>query len=142
MILYKPFGGGEVVEFDATNCLVKPCIDSTGKPVGNIHSFLGKCIAIYHEVNTLILQIDNDKWDIRSDKLEMHYFHELVDKTTHFEILSEGKLFSIRYQSWWAEIPHFLPVEPEMDQDEDFLGYIFAVWNSGQLQKSLMASWG
>jgi len=53
----------------------------------------------------------------------------------------DGENFSIEYDAWWADIPSFEPVEPEMDEDEDFMGYIYAVWMNKTLQNNLISSW-
>lgn len=142
MILCKPFDKGDLVDFDVRNCSVRACTDTTVSPRGNIHLLLDKCIAIYCEDGTLILQIDKNKWDISSKETVLRYFHRLIDKTTHFEVVSEKESVSIAYRAWWAEIPDFALFEPEMDEDEDFLGYVFAIWRSKQLQESLIESWG
>ncbi|MEH8019568.1 hypothetical protein MN202_20220 [Rheinheimera muenzenbergensis] len=41
----------------------------------------------------------------------------------------------------WAEIPDFVPVEPEMDKDEDYLAYIYYVWQTPSIQQARLKRW-
>ncbi|PXF30703.1 hypothetical protein WH50_14000 [Pokkaliibacter plantistimulans] len=141
MILSKPFDKGDLVDFDASIGVVNSNVDVSVKPKGNFHLLDQRCLAIYCEDNVLILQMDRDKWELSSADVELRYFHNLANRTTCFEVKSPKKSVSIEYKTWWAEIPGFEPVEPEMDEDEDFLGYVFSVWKNKQLQGSLISNW-
>jgi hypothetical protein len=141
MILSKPFDKGDLVDFDVSTGVAISNVGVSVKPKGNFHLLDQKLLAIYCEGNTLILQLDTDKWELSSVDVELMYFHNLANKTTCFEVKSPEKSVSIEYKAWWAEIPGFEPVEPEMDEDEDFLGYVYAVWKNKQLQGSLISSW-
>lgn len=141
MILSKPFDKGDLVDFDATIGAVSLSVNVSGKPKGNFHLLDQKCLAIYCEGNALILQIGSDKWEFYSGDIELRYFHNVAKRTTCFEVKSQEKSVSIEYKAWWAEIPGFEPVEPEMDEDEDFLGYVFSVWKNKQLQERLISNW-
>ena len=100
-----------------------------------------KKIAIYREGNNLTLQIGGDTWNLSSDDVEVKYSHDFSRKTTCFEVESGGEAAFIEYEAWWSGIPGFEPVEPEMDEDEDFMGYVYAVWKNKSLQNSLIRSW-
>ena len=141
MILSKPFDKGDLVDFDVSNGEVNTNVDESSRPKGNLHFLDHRCLAIYCEGNTLILQVGSDMWRLNSEDVKLRYFHNLANKTTCFEVKSPEKSLSIEYKAWWAEIPGFEPVEPEMDEDEDFLGYVFAVWKNKQLQDRLISSW-
>lgn len=141
MILSKPFHKGELVDFDETEGAVNHNVDAPGKPKGNFHFLDQKCIAIYSKGDSLILQIDSDKWELSSGAVELRYFHDVTKRTTCFEVNSPEGSVSIEYNAWWAGIPGFVPVEPEMDEDEDFLGYVFAVWKNKHLQANLIGRW-
>lgn len=143
MILSKPFDKGDLIDFDTLTGVANSNVNVnlSIKPKGNFHLLDQRCVAIYCEDNILILQIDSNKWELSSEDVELRYFHNLANKTTCFEVKSPKKSASIEYKAWWAEIPEFEPVEPEMDEDEDFLGYAFAVWKSKQLQWNLISSW-
>jgi len=141
MVLLSLFDKLGLVDFDASTCVVNSNVSASIKPKGSFHLLGQRPLAIYCENNTLILQIDSDKWDLSSVDLQLRYFHNLANKTTRFEVKSPEKSVSIEYKAWWADIPGFEPVEPEMDEDEDFLGYVFAVWKNKQLQQSLISTW-
>jgi hypothetical protein len=141
MILSKPFDKGDLVDFDVSTGVAISNVGVSVKPKGNFHLLDQKRLAIYCEDNTLILQLDSDKWELSSVDVELMYCHNLANKTTFFEVKSPEKSVSIEYKAWWAEIPGFEPVEPEMDEDEDFLGYVYAVWKNKKLQGSLISSW-
>ncbi|WP_203141004.1 hypothetical protein [Marinobacter mangrovi] len=141
MILSKPFDRGDLVNFDPSTGATNSTVDVPSKPKGNFHQLGQRCIAIYCEDNALILQVDRDKWDLSSMGVNLNYFHNLDSRTTCFEVKSSEKSVSLEYKSWWAEIPGFEPVEPEMDEDEDFLGYVFEIWKNRKLQESLIRSW-
>ncbi|GEM_PF-2855136 len=142
MILSKPFDKGGLVDFDAGTGVVNTNVDASVKPIGNFYLLDQRRLAIYCEGSTLILQMDFDVWELSSENVELRYFHNLANKTTCFEVKSPEKTVSIEYKAWWAEISGFEPIEPEMDEDEDFLGYVFAVWKNKQLQGSLISIWG
>ncbi|MDE1462022.1 hypothetical protein [Spartinivicinus poritis] len=61
MILSKPFDKGDLVDFDETIGSASLDVNLSGKPKGNFHFLDQKCLAIYCEEHTLILQIGNDK---------------------------------------------------------------------------------
>lgn len=141
MILSRPFDKGDLVDFDTITGAVGFNVRVSEKPKGNFHALDQTCLAIYSDDNSLILQIDSDKWDLSSEDIELRYFHNLAKRTTCFEVRFRDKAFSIEYKAWWAEIPGFEPVEPEMDEDEDFLAYVFEVWKNKKLQRSLINRW-
>ncbi|WP_104399826.1 hypothetical protein [Vibrio penaeicida] len=139
MILLKPFDGGKKVFFDVGVGEVIHGVDVSGDVNGNFHSTGCDNAAIYRLNDTLVLQINDKRWDFPS--IGIRYFHKVKDKTTVFEI-SEGDVCTkIEYDSWWSAIPGFEPIEPEMDEDEDFYGYLFAVWKDISLQKVLVNRW-
>ena len=142
MILTKPFDNGGRVEFEVSTGTAAPVPDMTEKPQGDFASVSSSNVAIYCENNKLFLQVDKQRWDLASGDLVLKYYHYLAKKTTRFEVHAADKDVVIEYKSWWSDIPGFEPVEPEMDEDEDFLGYVYAVWKNQKLQKSLVKQWG
>ncbi|WP_277252494.1 hypothetical protein, partial [Neptunomonas phycophila] len=98
-------------------------------------------VAIFRDGNQLILQIGEKKWNLSSQDVVLRYSHNFSKKVTVFEVELDGENLSIEYDAWWADIPSFEPVEPEMDEDEDFMGYIYAVWMNKTLQNNLISSW-
>lgn len=141
MILSKPFDKNQLVAFNPYSLTAIPLENISEKPVGNLH-FVGKhCVAIYCEKNDLFIQIDTNKWSLSSGNLNIKYFHKKTSRTTFFSIEEGEKIILIEYESWWKDIPGFMPMEPEMDEDEDFLGYVFSVWRNKKLQQSLVLSW-
>lgn len=140
MILCKPFDKGRFVDFDYSNGSVIPC-ESANSQKGNLHIVDGNAVAIYSLDNKLMLQIGLKIWDLSSDVLKLNYFHNIANRTSCFQVLFNGELTSIEYEAWWANIPDFEPVEPEMDEDEDFMAYVFSVWKNTQVQKALLSRW-
>lgn len=88
-----------------------------------------------------MLQIDSQIWLLSATQLKLHFHHDMRKRQTHFAITSPAGDFSIDYPAWWAEIPDFEPVEPEMDKDEDYLAYIYEVWQTPSLQQALLKRW-
>lgn len=115
---------------------------STVKNVsGNMHQVKGHTFALYAQDGKLYLQVDSKVWPFSTDGISLHYHHMLHQQQTHFAITSPAGDFSIDYPAWWAEIPDFEPVEPETDKDEDYLAYIYEVWQIPPLQQVLIKSW-
>lgn len=140
MILCKPFDMGIFVDFNCSTGIAMPS-DSANDQKGNFHVVEGNAVAIYSKDNKLMLQIGLKIWDLSSDSVELSYFHNISKRTSCFQVLFNGELTSIEYEAWWAKIPMFVPVEPEMDEDEDFMAYILSVWKNAQLQKTLLSRW-
>lgn len=140
MILCKPFDMGKFVDFDCSTGSSMPS-DSVDNQKGNFHIVEGNAVAIYNRDNRLMLQIGLKIWDISSDKIELNYFHNIAKRTSCFQVLFNEELISVEYEAWWAKIPGFEPIEPEMDEDEDFMAYVFSVWKNTQLQKNLLSQW-
>lgn len=142
MILIKPFDNGDRVEFDISDGTAALTPDVTEKPQGNYALINSNNVAIYREKDKLVLQVNRQRWELSSRDVTLKYFHNLANKTTRFEIYSADKSAVIEYKSWWSDIPDFELVEPEMDENEDFLGYVYAVWKNRKLQDSLIRQWG
>jgi len=142
VILTEPFDNGDRVEFDISNGIAALMPGVTEKPQGNYALVNSSNVAIYTERGKLFLQVDLQRWDLSSGGVALKYFHNLAQKTTRFEVYDADKSAVIEYRSWWSDIPGFEAVEPEMDEDEDFLGYVYAIWKNQQLQKSLIKHWG
>lgn len=141
MILSKPFEKGDLIDFDCATGTISSITGTASKPNGNFDLVGQYNVAIYSKNNTLVLQIGANAWDLSSNEITIRYFHNVLKKITHFELEFEGKVTLLEYEAWWASIPDFEPIEPEMDEDEDFMGYVYAIWENKHLQKSLVDSW-
>ncbi|NRD72174.1 hypothetical protein HQQ94_02755 [Shewanella sp. VB17] len=142
MILSKPFDKGELVDFDSSTCTFnKPVTDIDEKSKGNFHLLEQNIVAIFSLNSLLILQIGDKKWDLSSEDTLLRYSHDFIKKTTIFEVELNELNVSIEYEAWWAGIPNFEPIKPEIDEDEDFMGYIYAVWMNKGLQQHLISIW-
>jgi len=141
MILSKPFDRGELIDFDSSTCTFKSVVNIGEKPKGNFHLLGQRKVAIFSDDNLLILQIGEKTWNLSSQDVVLRYSHNLSKKMTVFEVKLDGQNISIEYDAWWAGIPGFEPVEPEMDEDEDFMGYVYAVWMNKALQHNLISNW-
>lgn len=141
IILSKPYSGSELVEFNSFTGKIDTAVGFIGKPAGNCCCVKGKWVVLFCTGGSLILQIGLDKWSLACNEVGVKYFHRLESKKTYFEVSNKQNSFSIEYKSWWADIPSFEPVEPEMDADEDYLAYIFSIWRDKQLIQSLISEW-
>ncbi|MGI2112690.1 hypothetical protein ACRN9G_03710 [Shewanella frigidimarina] len=141
MILSRPFNNGELIDFDNSTSTFKSVINIGEKPKGNFHLLGQRKVAIFSDDNLLILQIGEKKWNLSSEDVVLRYSHNCSKKMTTFEVESDGQDISVEYEAWWAGIPSFEPIEPEMDEDEDFMGYVYAVWMNKVLQQKLISSW-
>lgn len=141
MILSKPYEKNALVKFESKTATINPFAGQTEKVTGNCHIVEGTLVALFCEKGVLTLQVGLEKWDLSSKSIQIKYLHDVPTRSTYFEVNHSGIITSIRYKAWWADIPGFLPVEPEMDEDEDFMGYIYAVWKNEGLQNALIAKW-
>lgn len=137
IILSKPYSGSELVEFNSFTGMIDTVVGFKGKPA----CVKGKWVVLFCTGGSLFLQIGLDKWSLACNDVEVKYFHRLESKKTYFEVGNKQNSFSIEYKSWWADIPSFEPVEPEMDADEYYLAYIFSIWRDTQLIQSLISEW-
>ncbi|CAA0101666.1 Uncharacterised protein [BD1-7 clade bacterium] len=128
MILSRPFESGGLVDFEIETGRVINDASVSGKPIGSFHQVGDFCITLYCESGSIFLQIGRERWDLSDNGIELRYFHIIARRRTFFSIDPANLPISIEYDAWWADIPGFEPVEPEMDQDEDFLGYVYYVW--------------
>ena len=125
-------------------CTETGAITSTFKPDpirGNFQNVGRHSVALYAQDNQLKLQIDKKVWLFSSSTLNIDYHHKFQQRLTHFSITSPDDNFAIDYRAWWADIPDFEPLEPEMDQDEDYLAYIYEVWKTPSIQQALLERW-
>lgn len=141
MILYEVFKNGGPVSFNTDNGSACAFKGKTGDAKGNFHLHDAIPFAIYAEEKSLIFQMKNQKWTLSSEEVEVRYFHKIDEKKTYFEIISPEISKRIEYPSWWSKIPDFEFLEPEMDSDEDFFGYVYMIWNDSELQDSLINNW-
>lgn len=138
MILNMPFDQCKLVDFDTRRATISPV--SSGTPKGNLAIQDSHIAALYSEDNNLVLQIDSSKW-ILTEGLNIQYHHSPTKKTTAFVVADNTDSFSLEYKAWWANIPDFSLIEPEMDEDEDFFAYIFAVSKNKSIQQALLKQW-
>ncbi|WP_134052121.1 hypothetical protein [Rheinheimera aquimaris] len=140
MILSMPFQRNEKVNFDPVSGY-KSAAAADEVSSGNFHNIEGHSVALYAQDGQLKLQIDKKVWLFSSSTLNIDYHHKFQQRLTHFSITSPDDNFAIDYRAWWADIPDFEPLEPEMDQDEDYLAYIYEVWKTPSIQQALLERW-
>lgn len=140
MILSMPFQRNSKVNFDPVsgNKTDSPADEISS---GNLHHVADHTIALYAQDGQLKLQIDKKVWPFSNTTVHINYHHKLQQRLTHFAITSPNDNFSMDYRAWWADIPDFQPTEPEMDQDEDYLAYIYEVWKTPSIQQALLKKW-
>lgn len=108
---------------------------------GNSDCIAGHNMALYARDGQLHLQIDGQNWLLADAQLRLNFYHNVTKRTSHFTLTSPAANFAIDYPAWWAEISDFVPVEPEMDKDEDYLAYIYHVWQTPSIQQALLKRW-
>ena len=108
---------------------------------GNSDCIAGHSISIYARDGQLHLQIDGQSWLLSDTQLRLKFYHNVAKRTSHFALTSPSTDFAINYPAWWADIPDFEPIEPEMDKDEDYLAYIYEVWKTPSIQQTLLERW-
>ena len=136
VVLSKIFGRRERVLFDVVTGEIKPT-SQTQKIDGNFHIEAGHVYALYAEGGLLYVQRDTLRWPIDSPEVQMVYGHDLGKQTTSFTLCGHR----IDYPAWWQGDPTFEPMEPERDEEEDYLAYLVSVWRQPELQRSLRAAW-
>ncbi|MFZ6760145.1 hypothetical protein ACO0K9_23340 [Undibacterium sp. Ji50W] len=138
IILERVFGLQGRILFDTHTGCVKPTENSNWHNVCGNSSVLESAIAaLYVEEGSLYFQLNANRWNIASPTLSMKYWHVFDKKSTIFSI----EEIQIEFPSWWRDDPCFEQNIPEHDEAEDYLGYIFAVWQNKQLQLALINRW-
>lgn len=111
--------------------------DAGGTPRGTMRILDGRLVALYAQGGRLYLQIGIERWDLGDPATRIRYGHDLNLKTTRFECNG----FVLEYPAWWRDDPAYDPFEPELDEDEDYLGYVHAVFQQPALQANLIRAW-
>lgn len=104
---------------------------------GNCFVRMGHTFALYANNDSLYFQIDEKYWNLTSPDVHVVYGHDFSKAVTVFSIDD----FRLEYHAWWKDDPHFQKNLPERDADEDYLGYIYSVWQDRPLQASLIKAW-
>ncbi len=145
MYLAMPFDGGKVIDFDeavGNSTLLGASQLRNAKVSGNAYILNENTAALFAKEGRLYLQINAQKWWFNSEEIELFYSHNLHDKTTEFRVKSATDDIIITKPAWWADIPDFEPFEPEMDEDEDYFGYIYAMFSVPSAQAHILKAWG
>jgi hypothetical protein len=108
------------------------------KSNGNFYEFGEHTFALYVDFGILYFQWNDHRWDMTSSNLVIEYQHDFKMQTTMFAVNG----LKIEYPAWWKNDPHFDPNLPELDEDEDYFGYIFSVKQNQRLQHNLTVAWG
>jgi hypothetical protein len=140
MILSMPFQRNIKVKFEPQSGSHMQ-ISTVENASGNLHQVDGHSVALYALDGQLYLQIDTKIWPFSAQQLKLSYHHKVPQQQTHFALSSPTGDFAIDYPAWWANIPDFELVEPEMDKDEDYLAYIYEVWQTPSIQQTLLKRW-
>ena len=141
MKLSMPYFQNKVMELEKkTGSLIEYLDQGSSMLNGNCHIVEGNNVSLYKEDDELFLQINEQRWCISSPDLVIKYHHVLSTEKTIFEVKDNKSVVLLEYAAWWSGIPNFKLVEPEMDEDEDYLAYIFYLWKSPYLQDTLFKS--
>jgi hypothetical protein len=141
MYLRLPFSGARIVDFDVATGTFSEVRNAEGeRSFGTAGIVDEQVIALYAKEGVLFIQVGLRRW--RLDEVSVSYAHIKHDKKTIFNLTCGDASLELIYPAWWSVIPNFEPVEPEMDADEDYLGYLYEVFSNKRLQQNLINSWG
>lgn len=105
---------------------------------GNFEHVGEYTFCLYVERGRLYFQADQQRWDFQSPACKLMYRHDIDRQVTQFSVA--GKTFE--YPAWWRNDPRFEPCLPELDEENDYLGYIFALKDNERLQNRMIEVWG
>ncbi|MDX1537751.1 hypothetical protein [Arsukibacterium sp.] len=125
MILTMPFNNDKQVNFDPVTGQITANIDD-GLDSGIFDRVAGHNIALYAEDHRLILQIDKQIWPFPAG-VQLNLQDNKASNARRFTIAPAKQNFSIEY--------------PAMAQDQDYLAYIVAIWQSATLRQALLEKW-
>jgi len=110
------------------------------KCVGNFCIVDGQAVALYYECGCH-LQLGSRKWNFADSSLDLSYFHD-QNRVTNFIVSKDGESYCFKYRCWWAESEtEDFRLFPELDEENDFLGYVMEVWRNQRLKERLFAQW-
>lgn len=141
MKLSMPFNCNSVMDFDLQSNKYREDKNASGKIQGNCEFNDCYKAALFLNGGELLFFIDGRTFPFESDSVLIKYHHVINEASTVFSIECDGEEYQTTYQSWWYDIPGFIPVEPEQDADEDYLAYIYQVWLDKTLSTSLKQQW-
>ena len=137
VVLSNMFGASGVCLLTTNTGEISPCKEIGRRSQGNFHTIGDSIFALYVENGSLFFQWDKRRWELSGLSIQMSYGHNIQNKSSVFIIEEQ----SIEYPAWWASDPTFDPNIPERDEEEDYLAYVFAVWNQPELQHALTVAW-
>jgi hypothetical protein len=130
-------GGASVAVLDVESGIAHAGAVGGETPNGNMRVVLGNTVALYAEGEHLFLQIGGRRWDLADPATVISYGHDLNRKTTTLQV---GDL-RLEYPAWWRDDPAYDPFIPELDEDEDYLAYVYSVAQQPALQENLIKVW-
>jgi hypothetical protein len=138
ILLNRIYGGADAVLLDTASGRATPAgaARASGE-AGNMSTVAGHVFALYAEGPTLWFQWDDRRWPLAANDTRLAYRHDLARAVTIFSVNDRA----VEYPAWWRGDPHFDPLVPERDEDEDYLGYVMAVKRDPALQKTLLDAW-
>jgi hypothetical protein len=137
IVLTRVHGPAPPVLFDCATGRLEAAAPPPGRARGKLHQVDGHAFALYALDAHLYFQWGAQRWEPGDMACRPRYQHELARQRTAFAL--DGKALS--YAAWWAGDPLFNKFIPERDQEEDYLGYVFALWTDRDLQRALIAAW-
>ncbi|WP_204357317.1 hypothetical protein [Halogeometricum borinquense] len=101
--------------------------------------------AIYTDIEdeTLLVQINNDTWNLADPDTRVIYRHKSRTDESYFKIEDDTTSFEITYDSWWTDIPqpssNAVMTVKEMynDDEEDLFAHIKSVYSVETLRKTV-----
>jgi hypothetical protein len=113
-----------------------------GRPTGSIVRHAEPLIAVYEELGDIVVQIETERFPLSSSRLV--YRHDLERGLTLFHVSFEGAERTLWYPAWWAELgldPEEIRFQPERDEEEDILGWLYILRNVDERRAEMVAVW-
>jgi|GEM_PF-1296989 len=104
---------------------------------GNCHILGDNVFSLYCDESRLFFQWNHSCWNLAERTLKVEYHHDFKNQKTRFSI--DGN--DIAYDAWWLDDPAFDLNLPELDEEKDYLGYIYSVYKQPSLQEKLISNW-
>jgi hypothetical protein len=111
---------------------------------GNGYRVEDTWVAMYAEEGALILQVGRRRFSLDAASTKLQYWHDWATGRTNFGVRDPAGEVVLGYQSWWAKLgipPQRVKFEPERDEYEDFLAFVYEVWRDPVAQQRLLAQW-
>ena len=142
LILAMPYNKNKKMEFDLDSGTTAACLENCEDKInGNMHIAGPHNISMYADEGVLYLQIDKTRWPMNEKAISLSYSHDFALQITQFVVDDYVEKVVISYPAWWKGLGSKVQCLPEMDEDQDYLAYVCAVWRNPELRTHLLGAW-